>query len=307
MARARPMYRLPWLLCGTAQTTLAALFILTASAKFSGRVGRNVPHRFGADRMRTTRVSGTPQVAMGWYARAAQRLAIGTGTLRLQHALEQMEELRQALASSQQESIAVRHQLALLIETNARLRKIAAQRELEVTKVRHFAFHDELTGLPNRTLLLDRLKQALVRAKRQRRQLVLLLLDLDGFKAINDRLGHAAGDELLQRVAKRLVSCIRGADTACRYGGDEFVLLLPEVDGEERALEVVERIRARLAKPYTVDGHSIAVTASIGVAVYPGDGVSQNDLIRRADVAMYLAKNVNGSSKIHAEVAAASR
>ncbi len=240
---------------------------------------------------------------MARYARAAQRVAIGTETLRLRHALERMEDFRRTLASSQHETIALRHQLARLVETNARLRKIAAQRELEVTKVRHFAFHDELTGLPNRTLLLDRLKQALVRAKRQQRQLVLLLIDLDGFKAINDGLGHAAGDALLQRVAKRLMSCIRGGDTACRYGGDEFVLLLPEVDGEERALEVMQRIRACLAKPYTIDGNSIVVTASIGAAVYPGDGISQNDLIKQADVAMYLAKTVKGTFKARAKAA----
>ena len=293
----------PRVLCDTAQTTLGRLFILTVNAKFPDRVGRGVPHCLGAGRMRTTRVSGTTQVGMARHARVAQRVAIDSDALRLQHAIEQVEALRQALASSRQESIAARQQLTLLIEINARLRKIAAQRELEVTKVRHFAFHDELTDLPNRTLLLDRLKQALARAKRQQRQLVLLLLDLDGFKVINDRFGHAAGDALLQRVAKRLVSCIRGGDTACRYGGDEFVLLLPEVDGEERALEVVERIRARLARPYTIAGHSIAVTASIGVAVYPGDGSGQHDLIRQADVAMYLAKTVNGTFNARAKAA----
>jgi diguanylate cyclase (GGDEF)-like protein len=123
----------------------------------------------------------------------------------------------------------------------------------------------------------------------------LLLLDLDGFKIVNDRLGHATGDKLLQRVAERLLFCIRGADTACRYGGDEFVILLPEVDGEKSAAEVAQKLRAHLAKPYVVDDHSIAVTASIGTAVYPCDGSSQNDLIRRADIAMYLAKAHNNS------------
>lgn len=248
-------------------------------------------------------MSGTEQVGEARHARAAQRVAVDTETPRLRHAIEQAEALQQMLASVRHESVAVRQQLALLVEINARLRRIAAQRELEVAKLRHCAFHDELTGLPNRALLLDRLKQALARAKRQQRQLVLLLLDLDGFKAINDRFGHAAGDALLQRVAKRLVSCIRGGDTACRYGGDEFVLLLPEVDGEERALEVVERIRAQLTRPYTIDGHSIAVTASIGVAVYPGDGSGQHDLIREADVAMYLAKTVKGNFNARAKAA----
>jgi diguanylate cyclase (GGDEF)-like protein len=190
-----------------------------------------------------------------------------------------------------------------LAEANARLREIAAQREAEVAKVRHFAYHDELTGLPNRALLLDRLKQALVRAKRQQTRLALLFLDLDGFKAINDRLGHAAGDKLLQRVAERLLSCVRGGDTACRYGGDEFVLLLPEVDDEKHAFEVAQKIHGRLARSYRVDDYSIAVTASIGVAVYPVDGVSRSDLINQADCAMFRAKTVKRSSRIRAKIA----
>ena len=148
---------------------------------------------------------------------------------------------------------------------------------------------------------MDRLHQALVRAKRQREQLALLLLDLDGFKNINDKMGHAAGDELLRQVAERLLSCIRGSDTACRYGGDEFVLLLPEVDGETRALAVAAKIRARLAEPYMLDGHPVLVTASIGVALYPVDGLSQSDLIKQADVAMYLAKTVKNASSAPVE------
>jgi diguanylate cyclase (GGDEF)-like protein len=269
--------------------------------------------------MKITRAIGTPNAklvpladqaphARATYLRSVApppRLAINTAPLRLQQALAQVEELEQALASSRKESIIAQHQVALLIENNLRLSELAARREHEVEKVRHFAHHDELTGLPNRTLLLDRLNQALVRAKRQQKQLALLLLDLDGFKNINDRLGHAAGDKLLQRVAERLLSCVRGGDTACRYGGDEFVLLLPEVDDENRALAVAEKIRARLAKPYKVDDYSIAVTASIGVAVYPIDGMSQNDLIKQADVAMYHAKTVKGTAKTRANIVAA--
>jgi diguanylate cyclase len=218
--------------------------------------------------------------------------AVNLASLQLPHPLAQLEEVRQALALSQQESMDARQQVELLMEANAKLWELAVKREHEVAKVRHFAYHDELTGLPNRALLVDRLNQALLQAKRHDKQLALLFLDLDGFKNINDRFGHAAGDKLLQRVAARLLSCIRGGDTACRYGGDEFVLLLPEVDDEKRALDVAQKIRVRLAKPYPVDDHSITVTASIGVAVYPENGTSQNDLIMRADVAMYLAKTV---------------
>ena len=257
--------------------------------------------------MKTTLVMETPHVGIAPHARVAylrsvgQPAAIATTPLRLQQALAQVEELQQMLASSQQRSIAARRQLALLTETNAQLWELVVRREQEVLKVRHFAYHDELTGLPNRTLLLDRLNQALIRAKRQHEQLALLLLDLDGFKNINDRMGHAAGDKLLRQVADRLLSCIRGSDTACRYGGDEFVLLLPKVDGEKRALGLAAKIQARLAKPYRVDHHSIVVTASIGVAVYPVDGMSQNDLIKQADVAMYLAKTIKNSASARVE------
>ena len=260
--------------------------------------------------MKTRPVTRTPAVGMEPHARAAylrsaaQPVAITAALpLRLQRALAQVEELEQALASSQQESVAARQRVRLLTQTNVRLMELVLQREQEVAKVRHFAYHDELTGLPNRTLLLDRLNQALVRAKRQHKELALLLLDLDEFKEINDRLGHVAGDKLLRQVAERLSSCIRGSDTACRYGGDEFVLMLPEVDGERRALEVAEKIRVRLARPYVVDGHSILVTASIGVALYPVDGMTQDALIKYADAAMYLAKAGKNSSNTGVESA----
>jgi diguanylate cyclase (GGDEF)-like protein len=232
----------------------------------------------------------------------ALHVALNTAPLRLQGALERAEELRHALASSQQELIAAQQQVALLTEANARLNGFALQHEREIAKVRHFAYHDELTGLANRALLLDRLNQALVRATRQQKLLALLLLDLDRFKDINDRLGHAAGDMLLQRVAERLLSCVRAGDTVCRYGGDEFVLLLHEVGDQKHALEVARKISARLAKPYLVDNYSIAATASIGVAVYPVDAMSQDDLIKQADAAMYRAKTVRSSAKGQASV-----
>ncbi len=260
--------------------------------------------------MKTARVIGTPHVGMSPHVRfaylrsAALRVAVDTGPLRLHQAIAQAEELERALASSQQESAAARQQVARLTEANARLTALAAQREQEVEKMRYSAYHDELTGLPNRTLLLDRLNQALARAKRQHKQLALLLLDLDGFKDVNDRLGHAAGDKLLQRVAERLLSCVRGGDTACRYGGDEFVLLLPEVDDGKHALDVAHKIRARLAKPYVVDDYPIAVTASVGVAVYPVDGMNRSDLIKQADIAMYLAKTRKSTSKTRARISA---
>lgn len=254
--------------------------------------------------MKTKRTILTPHDGMALrapteYLPNARRVPMSTVPRRLQAALAQVKRLERALEASRQEAIAAKQEGAVLVQANARLSELAIRREHEVASVRHSAFHDELTGLPNRVLLLDRLNQAIARAKRQQRQLAVLLLDLDGFKDVNDRLGHVAGDKLLQRVAERLVSCIRGSDTACRYGGDEFVVLLPEVDDQNRALVVAGEIHARLARPYLVDEHTIAVTASIGVAVYPRDGVSQNELIKQADVAMYLAKPVKSISTAH--------
>jgi diguanylate cyclase (GGDEF)-like protein len=156
-----------------------------------------------------------------------------------------------------------------------------------VAQARQFAYYDQLTGLPNRSLLLDRFNQAVARGARQHKQMALLFLDLDGFKRINDSLGHAAGDRLLQHVAARLTASIRTSDTACRYGGDEFVILLPELEFRESAVAAADKIQAHLATPYVVDGTPVQVTASIGMAVYPIDGSELGDLIQQADVAMY--------------------
>jgi len=232
----------------------------------------------------------------------AHRIPNGTTLQALEKAEGCIETLQHALESSQREAIGAQRQVALLMATNARLRQIAIQSEQEVMRARDFAYHDELTGLPNRMLLVDRFNQALVRAKRQEKRLALLLLDLDGFKHVNDSLGHATGDKLLQKVAERLLSCIRGGDTACRYGGDEFVLLLPEIQDQKQALQVAEKIRMRLAKPYMVDNHAIEATASIGVAVYPVDGMSQPELIEKADVAMYRAKALATARKVESHL-----
>jgi len=210
--------------------------------------------------------------------------------------LAEMEKLTRALTLSREEANTARRKIESLIQTISLLTQNVNRLEQEVAHVHHYAYHDELTGLPNRSLLRDRLNQALVQAARQNKQVGLLLLDLDGFKNVNDRLGHATGDKLLQRVAQRLLACIRGGDTACRYGGDEFVILLPEIDSEKKVADVAQKLRAHLAQPYTVDDQAISVTSSIGVAVYPGDGNTQDDLLRRADVAMYLAKARNNAS-----------
>jgi diguanylate cyclase len=257
-----------------------------------------------SDRMKTTRTIVVAHIGVKRRLCAGQYLALSGGPRRLQRALAQTRALERSLAASRQEAMTARQQLARLAETNARLKELALHYQQEVARARHFALHDELTRLPNRTLLLDRMTQVLARSKRCDKQFALLFLDLDGFKDINDRLGHVTGDKVLQRVAERLLSCVRGGDTACRYGGDEFVLLLPEVETERRAMEVAEKIRGHLAKPYEIDGHSIALTATVGIAVYPNNGVGQVDLIEYADATMYRAKSANGNSGTRLTLAA---
>jgi diguanylate cyclase (GGDEF)-like protein/PAS domain S-box-containing protein len=161
-------------------------------------------------------------------------------------------------------------------------------------QITHLAEHDSLTGLPNRLLFSDRVGQAISLARRHGGQAAVLFLDLDGFKHINDSLGHTAGDMLLQSVAKRLLACVRDPDTVSRHGGDEFALLLQDIHRPENAAVTARRILKALGEVHSVDGHQLHVTASIGVSIYPDDGFDAETLIRNADTAMYWAKK-NGS------------
>ncbi|MGD0420769.1 MAG: EAL domain-containing protein [Xanthobacteraceae bacterium] len=157
-------------------------------------------------------------------------------------------------------------------------------------QIAHSAEHDFLTGLPNRMLLNDRVGQAVALAARHMKKVAVLFLDLDGFKHINDSLGHQIGDKLLQSIAKRLVSCIRGSDSVSRQGGDEFVVLLLELEQAEDAAVTGRRLLEAVARPHSIDQHDLYVTASIGVSVYPDDGLDADTLIKNADTAMYQAK-----------------
>ena len=154
----------------------------------------------------------------------------------------------------------------------------------------HSAQHDFLTGLPNRMLLNDRISQAIAAARRHSKQVAILFLDLDNFKHINDSLGHPIGDKLLKSVAERLVACVRGADTVSRQGGDEFVVLLSDLLAAEDAAVMAGRVLRAVAQPHFVDEHDMHVTTSIGVSVYPDDGITAENLIKNADTAMYQAK-----------------
>jgi diguanylate cyclase (GGDEF)-like protein len=153
------------------------------------------------------------------------------------------------------------------------------------------AHHDVLTELPNRTLFSDRLQQALAVSKRQQSKLAILFVDLDNLKTVNDVYSHNAGDAMLQQVARRMKGCVRDSDTVARFGGDEFVLLLPGVDSENQALQIAEKIRLALTAPIDVEGVSLSTSASIGIALYPEHGQNETDLINNADIAMYEAKS----------------
>jgi len=154
----------------------------------------------------------------------------------------------------------------------------------------HLAQHDVLTSLPNRALLNDRLEHGITLARRHGRQMAILFIDLDHFKHINDSLGHLIGDQILKAVARRIGPCIRDSDTVSRVGGDEFIVLLSEVNRAEDAGLIAEKIRLAVKEPYTIDGHFLHLTASIGVSVYPNDGDDATALIQYADTAMYHAK-----------------
>ncbi|MDP1717316.1 MAG: GGDEF domain-containing protein [Burkholderiales bacterium] len=171
-------------------------------------------------------------------------------------------------------------------------------------QVRHLAIHDGLTGLARRAYFIEQVKRAVAQAHRHKEQLAVLFLDLDGFKSINDTLGHDAGDELLKAVANRLRETVRDHDTIgrdvwhntsdsiARFGGDEFVILLDRLNDVRNAAQVGARILSALALPYTMPGgHELTVTSSVGIAIYPQDGTDADQLIKSADSGMYAAKS----------------
>jgi diguanylate cyclase (GGDEF)-like protein/PAS domain S-box-containing protein len=159
------------------------------------------------------------------------------------------------------------------------------------SKMVHLAQHDSVTDLPNRTLLKDRLTQAIASACRHRQELAVMFLDLDRFKHINDSLGHAIGDRVLQSVAQRLRACVRASDTVSRQGGDEFVILLSQLTHAQDAAVSASKILAALAMPHRIDQHELHLSASIGIVTYPDDGTDAETLMKHADFAMYHAKD----------------
>jgi diguanylate cyclase (GGDEF)-like protein len=158
-------------------------------------------------------------------------------------------------------------------------------------EIAQLAFHDPLTSLPNRKLLLDHLTLAIHQARRDRCRLAVYFIDLDRFKVINDSLGHSAGDKVLQTVSASIRSAIREADTVARMGGDEFVVLTPDIHGVEDAVHVAQKVRDAIRLPFTIEGRELFVSASMGIAMYPDDGEDSETLVKNADTAMYRAKS----------------
>ncbi|HEX5070405.1 MAG TPA: diguanylate cyclase [Vicinamibacterales bacterium] len=160
----------------------------------------------------------------------------------------------------------------------------------------HLAAHDALTDLPNRLLLNDRLTRAIAFAERHNKPVAVLFLDVDGFKAVNDSLGHAAGDAILRSIARRLKAVLRRSDTVSRYSGDEFVIVLPEIDQTDDAALVAKKLVRAASGPHRIDARNVTVTASVGIALYPDDGRDAEVLIKHADSAMYQAKRTGAGS-----------
>ena len=180
-----------------------------------------------------------------------------------------------------------------LIEVSTRIAGIAIERKQAEDRIHFMANHDALTGLPNRTLLKDRLSQALLYAQRYDNWVTVVFLDLDNFKIVNDSLGHNAGDELLKVMAARMTSCVRSSDTVVRLGGDEFViLLLDQPKNTEVISQTLQKLTKKIAETVHLEGHELKVTSSIGIANYPNDGQDADTLLANADAAMYRAKEI---------------
>jgi diguanylate cyclase (GGDEF)-like protein/PAS domain S-box-containing protein len=190
----------------------------------------------------------------------------------------------------------VRETITAIRDDQGRLQHyVAVQNDITVAKqaedfIHHQAYHDALTGLPNRSLFMDRLKHQLARAQRHRDVLAVMFVDLDHFKAVNDLLGHDIGDELLRQASARLQQCTRASDTVARLGGDEFTVILADTASRDDARVVAAKIVEQMVQPFQIGGHTLNISATVGIALYPGDGDSVSALMTAADAAMYRVK-----------------
>ena len=208
-----------------------------------------------------------------------------------QEAADQREEAAVVKAALDESANAqVREANERLIAATMHAQTMTKAAELATEQMAYMAEHDVLTGLPNRALLTDRLAQSIALARRHEKKVALMYLDLDHFKHVNDSLGHAVGDQLLQSVARRLQTCVRLSDTVSRQGGDEFVVLLTEIDEVQDAVLTAGKIIETMAPPHVVGGNQLHVTFSIGISIFPDNGLDVETMLRNADTAMYQAK-----------------
>lgn len=199
-----------------------------------------------------------------------------------------------ALASGAKDFIAKPFDLAELtmrIHNMLEVRLLYKRLDQQNQTLKSLALHDELTGLPNRRLLMDRLALAIAQARRSQCTMAVMFIDLDGFKLINDTLGHDGGDDLLRQVADRLVTTVRQADTVARLGGDEFMIALPELSHADDAAALGATVIEAISQPYRIQGHDVCLTASVGLSIYPIHGENVESLMKNADLALYEAKH----------------
>ena len=211
---------------------------------------------------------------------------------------EDLATVNDALAEEIDERKDLEHQLS---KSAAAL----SQSKVQERKLRHLALHDAATSLPNLALFNDRLRNGLAQAKRHEWRLAVMFIDLDDFKAVNDTYGHDVGDQVLQMVAQRLQTFVRGGDTVSRRGGDEFLFLMLEAKDENNAANLAAKIIDNIAQPCEVEGVKLTVRPSIGIAVYPEDGESVQELLKNADTAMYVAKQQKSGRALYGQVAPA--
>lgn len=218
-----------------------------------------------------------------------------TGSLRFHRAFVCSLQLKQDLMESQRDlENKVKTRTKDLIETNKNLQNVLLEKEEAEQSLQYLAYHDELTGLPNRNLLIDRVNQAIKSSARDDKKMAILFLDLDRFKSINDSLGHNIGDKLLKEVPARLDKILRSHDTVSRNGGDEFVVVLEKIKNTNEAVLVAKKIIKCLTETFNIQSHTIHIGASIGISIYPTDGDTPLILLRNADTAMYRAKQSGG-------------
>lgn len=224
---------------------------------------------------------------VGWYFGRVESMIAGSVLLLV--FLGEINRLYQRLAAAARDISSANARLVTIVEEKQAL---VTELQRSEQQVRQLAYYDMLTELPNRRLLLDRMVQALAQARRHHHAMAVMFADLDRFKQINDTLGHETGDELLRQVAGRLTACVRSGDTVSRSGGDEFIIVLPQIAHPGDAALVAEKMIQAVNEPVAVGSHSLHVTTSIGIAVYPDDdGDDVRELMNKADTAMYAAKD----------------